>query len=191
LAVVKKIGIGIGIFFVIVIVAVAFSVIVISNPAFAQTPTQIIPTWVRNNAGWWGDGLVSDKDFAGGLQFLMKEGLLNTNPIPDEFPSHLKVSSRDWADGTISDQEYLLTLENWIQSYNQKPVELTVPTSGSSYEESSPNNSLGEVLLLDKNEVVTKVKQSGPCGNCLNNSSSSGKIVRSTSSSFLIFKHRM
>ncbi len=94
-----------------IIFAVAFVVIVILNPAFAESN---IPTWVKNNAVWWAEDQISDSDFAIGIDFLMKEGLLNTNPIPDEFPSHLKTDSKNWADGVITDSEYLLILENWI-----------------------------------------------------------------------------
>ena len=27
----------------------------------------VIPDWVRNNAGWWADGQISDEDFANGM----------------------------------------------------------------------------------------------------------------------------
>jgi hypothetical protein len=36
-----------------------------------------IPDWVRNNAGWWADGAISDEDFANGIQFLIKEGIIS------------------------------------------------------------------------------------------------------------------
>lgn len=118
-----------------IIFAVVFVVMVILNPAFGQSG---IPTWVKNNAGWWADDLVSDRDFTSGIQFLMGEGLLSTNPIPDEFPFHLKAVSRDWADGKIIDDEYLLILENWIESYNEKTAPLSIPSS--SYVELDENN---------------------------------------------------
>ena len=34
-----------------------------------------IPDWVRNNADWWAQGLISDDDFAGGLQYLIANGI--------------------------------------------------------------------------------------------------------------------
>ena len=37
----------------------------------------IIPDWVRNNAGWWAEELISDEDFANGIQFLIKEGIIS------------------------------------------------------------------------------------------------------------------
>ena len=42
------------------------------------TPQEIsIPDWVRNNAGWWADGQISDEDFANGLQYLIKIGVIS------------------------------------------------------------------------------------------------------------------
>ncbi len=35
-----------------------------------------IPDWVKNNAGWWADGLIDDNSFVQGIQFLIKEGLM-------------------------------------------------------------------------------------------------------------------
>ena len=37
----------------------------------------VIPDWVRNNAGWWSEGLISDEDFANGIQYLIKEGIIS------------------------------------------------------------------------------------------------------------------
>ncbi len=35
-----------------------------------------IPDWIKNNAGWWADGLIDDNSFVQGIQFLIKEGLM-------------------------------------------------------------------------------------------------------------------
>ena len=35
-----------------------------------------IPDWIRNNAGWWSDGLISDSDFASGIEYLFTQGIL-------------------------------------------------------------------------------------------------------------------
>ena len=36
-----------------------------------------IPDWVRNNAKWWSEGSIGDKDFASGIQYLVKAGIIN------------------------------------------------------------------------------------------------------------------
>ena len=47
-----------------------------SNP-IPSVPTQAqIPTWIKNNAGWWADGSIGDSDFVQGIQYLIKEGIM-------------------------------------------------------------------------------------------------------------------
>ena len=36
-----------------------------------------IPDWIKSNAGWWADGQIDDSSFVEGIQFLIKEGLMN------------------------------------------------------------------------------------------------------------------
>ena len=36
-----------------------------------------IPSWIKNNAGWWADGTIDDDSFIQGIQFLIKEGIMN------------------------------------------------------------------------------------------------------------------
>ena len=36
-----------------------------------------IPDWVRNNAGWWSENLISDEEFANGLQYLIINGIIS------------------------------------------------------------------------------------------------------------------
>ena len=35
-----------------------------------------IPSWVKNNAKWWTDGSIDDNTFVQGIQFLIKEGIM-------------------------------------------------------------------------------------------------------------------
>ena len=35
-----------------------------------------IPTWIKNNAGWWADGSIDDDSFIQGIQFLIQEGII-------------------------------------------------------------------------------------------------------------------
>ena len=44
------------------------------------TPTQNIPSWIKNNAGWWADGTINDDSFIQGIQFLIKEGIISLPP---------------------------------------------------------------------------------------------------------------
>lgn len=35
-----------------------------------------IPQWIRDNAKWWSEGLISDQDYVNGLQYLIQQGIL-------------------------------------------------------------------------------------------------------------------
>jgi len=37
---------------------------------------QNIPDWVKNNAGWWAQDLISDGDFVNGIEYLVKKGII-------------------------------------------------------------------------------------------------------------------
>lgn len=38
--------------------------------------SSMIPDWIRNNAKWWADGLITDEDYIKGLQYLISQGIL-------------------------------------------------------------------------------------------------------------------
>jgi len=38
--------------------------------------TKDIPGWVKANAGWWGQGLITDDDFVQGMQWLISNGMM-------------------------------------------------------------------------------------------------------------------
>jgi hypothetical protein len=35
-----------------------------------------VPEWIKNNAGWWADGLIDDNSFIQGIQYLIKQGII-------------------------------------------------------------------------------------------------------------------
>lgn len=52
--------------------------------AYAEPLEQAgIPDWVKNMAGWWAEGLVSDAEYAGSLSYLVAEGLIEQPPEPE------------------------------------------------------------------------------------------------------------
>ena len=55
-------------FFLILVVA-----ILIPN-SYAQEAT--VPSWIKNNAGWWASDQIPDSTFLQGIEFLIKEGIM-------------------------------------------------------------------------------------------------------------------
>jgi hypothetical protein len=35
-----------------------------------------IPNWIKNNADWWANGLISEDDFVNGIKYLVGEGII-------------------------------------------------------------------------------------------------------------------
>jgi len=40
---------------------------------------QPLPNWIKNNAGWWAEGKISEKEFVKGIEYLIEQGIINTN----------------------------------------------------------------------------------------------------------------
>ena len=38
--------------------------------------SDVIPDWIKNNAGWWSNGLIPDEAFVSGLQWLISNGIM-------------------------------------------------------------------------------------------------------------------
>ena len=97
------------------------SVILIPN-AFAQETTNV-PNWIKNNAGWWADGLIDDSAFLQGIQYLIKEGIMvipptettDTSQSDQQVPAWIKNTAGWWADDKISEIEFVNGLQYLIK----------------------------------------------------------------------------
>jgi len=81
-----------------------------------------IPSWIKNNAGWWADGLIDDSSFVQGIQFLIEEGLMSVPPTiqnsdesTNEIPSWIKNNAGWWADGLIDDSSFVQGIQFLIE----------------------------------------------------------------------------
>jgi len=84
---------------------------------------QKIPDWVKNNAGWWADDMIEDSGFAQGMQYLIIERIMTipetTQGHPsegsDEIPSWVKNNARWWADGQITDNDFVKGMQYLVE----------------------------------------------------------------------------
>jgi len=83
-----------------------------------KTETKTIPMWVKNNAKWWSEGVVDDKSFVNGIQYLVEQKIIlipnlsaKSNITSNEVPSWIKMTAGWWANGDISEEEFLKALE--------------------------------------------------------------------------------
>ena len=97
------------------------------------TPTEV-PTWVKNNARWWADGSIDDKDFVVGMQHLAQKNIIHVDKVYNqkvdsnqEIPEQIKNNAKWWADGLISDSDFVngiqyLAQQGIIRVSQMKPV---------------------------------------------------------------------
>ncbi len=81
-----------------------------------------IPSWIKNNAGWWADGSIDDSSFIQGIQFLIKEDVLKipsttqgASSGSNEIPSWIKNNAGWWADGSIDDDSFVQGIQFLIK----------------------------------------------------------------------------
>ena len=83
-----------------IVPGVASDYLKISIPIYdsdGTTPVQEIPSWIKNNAGWWADGSIDDNSFVQGIQFLIKEGIMRV-PQTVQTPSPSGYQPESWYD---------------------------------------------------------------------------------------------
>lgn len=74
-----------------------------------------IPDWIKTNARWWSDDQIGDSDFVGGIQYLMKEKIIDIPDLPEQasetaeehVPDWIRNNARWWADGLITEDEFV------------------------------------------------------------------------------------
>lgn len=73
----------------------------------------VIPEWVRNTAKWWAQGAILDSDFVTGIQYMIKQKIINipkgesiTTDSNVTIPSWIKINAGWWSDKKISDKDF-------------------------------------------------------------------------------------
>jgi hypothetical protein len=81
-----------------------------------------IPSWIKNNAEWWAAGAIDDDSFIQGIQFLIKEGIMEIPPTTQgtssgssEIPSWIKNNAEWWAAGAIDDASFIQGIQFLIK----------------------------------------------------------------------------
>ena len=84
-----------------------------------ETPEIVIPSWIKNNAGWWASDQITDSDFVSGLQWLISNGIMSIPPTEqgaasdNVIPSWIKNNAEWWADGLIDNFAFVTGLQ-WL-----------------------------------------------------------------------------
>ena len=93
------------------------------KPAFLQAlEERTIPYWIKNNAGWWSDDKISDNDFIAGIEYLIKNKIINLSSqninenSSGVIPTWIKNNAGWWSAGKISDGDFLSGLKYLIEN---------------------------------------------------------------------------
>ncbi len=117
-----------------VISTIALLLVVTSSVSSAYAE---VPGWVKNNAGWWADGTITESEFISGIEFLITDGIINVPPTTvssetsDGVPAWVKNNAGWWADGIITDGEFVNGIQHLIKSglilvsVDSEPIEIT------------------------------------------------------------------
>jgi type VI protein secretion system component Hcp len=89
--------------------------IVTANPEYK------IPSWIKNNAGWWSNGQIGESDFVKGMQYLIQQGIMK---VPqgqsqanqsNQIPTWVKNNAQWWSEGAIGDSDFVKGIQ-WLIS---------------------------------------------------------------------------
>jgi len=81
-----------------------------------------IPSWIKNNAGWWATDQIDDSAFLQGIQFLIKDGIIVIPPTEttesagsQEVPVWIKNNAGWWATDQIDDSAFLQGIQYLVK----------------------------------------------------------------------------
>ncbi len=76
--------------------------------------SRVIPKWVKTNAEWWASGSIDDESFVQGIQYLIKEKIIDIPKLPypsswmdKKIPSWVKNTASWWADDLIPEEDFI------------------------------------------------------------------------------------
>jgi len=123
---------------------------------FAQSNSNV-PEWVKNNAGWWAEGTIDDESFIQGIQFLIKDGIMEIPPTAqgtssnNKIPSWIKNNAGWWAEDILDDDSFIQGIK-WLISSG------IINIKNNFVQE---NNSLNSILIQDYDlrEIITSDDQ--------------------------------
>ncbi|MDE1830164.1 MAG: hypothetical protein KGI25_07560 [Thaumarchaeota archaeon] len=83
----------------------------------------VIPVWVKNNAKWWSQNTIDDSTFASGIQYLIKQGIIQIPTTQQgqaaspgvQIPQWVKTNAGWWSSGQIDDQTFVAGIQYLIK----------------------------------------------------------------------------
>jgi peptidoglycan/xylan/chitin deacetylase (PgdA/CDA1 family) len=88
-------------------------------PSLLAEGAIVVPSWIKNSAGWWADGQITDDDFTKGIQYLIAQKIIqipstSSSGESQKIPDWIKKSAGWWAEGQISDADFVKGIQYLI-----------------------------------------------------------------------------
>jgi len=95
----------------------------LQKPETSSDSKTSIPEWIRNNAKWWSEGLIGDSDFTSGIQYMIKEKIIDIPDLPEtasstaeeKIPDWIKNNAGWWANGQIDEDTFVNALKYLVE----------------------------------------------------------------------------
>ena len=104
-----------------VIPLLALLTVVTIFPLAASAQSDAIPSWIKNNAGWWADGVIDDGSFVSGIEWLVSNSIIEvpatavSGTTESTIPGWVKNTASWWADDQISDDDFVNAIQHLIK----------------------------------------------------------------------------
>jgi len=118
------------------VIGLSTSPIIISS---SWAEESVIPSWIKNNAGWWASGMITEDEFLKGIEYLINKNIILIDSTIDEkayvppdtsdmnrVPDWVKNNAEWWAADLIGDYDFLNGIKYLI---NKGIILVSVPTS--------------------------------------------------------------
>ena len=89
------------------------------EPVIENLQSTSIPIWIKNNAAWWSEQQISDSDFVAGIEYLIKNGIINVPGVEvgatetTEIPDWIQNNAGWWSDSLITDGDFVEAMQ-WL-----------------------------------------------------------------------------
>jgi hypothetical protein len=121
-----------------VLVAISLIPTALSQATDVDPANFNVPSWIKNNAGWWADGLIDDNSFVSGIQWLILNDVITiqstqqgTTDVDNVIPSWVKSTAGWWAEDKIEDITFVSAIRYLINEgimiIEQEPEEFEEP----------------------------------------------------------------
>jgi len=96
-----------------------YSLAVFENPTkkpdfLLNLEKNTVPIWVKNNAGWWSEGKISDDDFISGIEYLIENNIIEVNAEIDYQLTENELERKAW-----NFERYIINIQNDIKKQNR------------------------------------------------------------------------